>query len=251
MGTESPTGAPREISASFQAYVVEKVGELKDQISLIDRTAAGQIRDAMLSQLQIRFQCLTRKVNVPELRPAAAMGACLDGLFGKFAASSKIATSSALRTASAGLDLFRELCESRPVPDLADNPPMRMLVVDDEPLARRAITGALQMAFARPDGVESGEAALALAAVKEFDVVFMDVCMPGMDGFTACTGIHEVAANRATPVVFVTTEIGLGFLPASVPDRRLIDIAGLANQILAERAQSVVMTVSGVPLRLR
>jgi len=54
-----------------------------------------------------------------------------------------------------------------------------------------------------------------------------------------------------TPAVLVTTEIGLGFLPASVPDRRLINVAGLANQILAERAQTVVMTVSGVPLRLR
>jgi adenosylcobinamide kinase/adenosylcobinamide-phosphate guanylyltransferase len=68
-------------------------------------------------------------------------------------------------------------------------------------------------------------------------------------------GEVETLADRlyrsTIPVVLVTTEIGLGFLPASVPDRRLIDIAGLANQILAERAQSVVMTVSGVPLRLR
>jgi len=54
-----------------------------------------------------------------------------------------------------------------------------------------------------------------------------------------------------TPVVLVTTEIGLGFLPASVPDRRLINVAGLANQILAERAQTVVLLVSGVPFRLR
>jgi adenosylcobinamide kinase/adenosylcobinamide-phosphate guanylyltransferase len=57
--------------------------------------------------------------------------------------------------------------------------------------------------------------------------------------------------RSTTPIVLVTTEIGLGFLPASVPDRRLINIAGVANQILAERAQSVVMMVSGVPLRLR
>src|SRR3954468_3963650 len=57
--------------------------------------------------------------------------------------------------------------------------------------------------------------------------------------------------RSTTPFVVVTTEIGLGFLPASVPDRRLINIAGIANQILAERAQSVVMMVSGVPLRLR
>jgi adenosylcobinamide kinase/adenosylcobinamide-phosphate guanylyltransferase len=57
--------------------------------------------------------------------------------------------------------------------------------------------------------------------------------------------------RSTTPVVLVTTEIGLGFLPASVPDRRVVNVVGLANQILAERAQSVVMTVSGVPLRLR
>jgi adenosylcobinamide kinase/adenosylcobinamide-phosphate guanylyltransferase len=57
--------------------------------------------------------------------------------------------------------------------------------------------------------------------------------------------------RSTTPVVLVTTEIGLGVLPAGVPDRRLINIAGIANQILAERAQSVVMMVSGVPLRLR
>ena len=57
--------------------------------------------------------------------------------------------------------------------------------------------------------------------------------------------------RSSTPVVLVTTEIGLGFLPASVPDRRLINTAGLANQILAERAESVVMMVSGVALRLR
>jgi adenosylcobinamide kinase/adenosylcobinamide-phosphate guanylyltransferase len=54
-----------------------------------------------------------------------------------------------------------------------------------------------------------------------------------------------------TPVVLVTTEIGLGFLPSSVPDRRLINVAGMANQILAERAQSVVFLVSGIPQRLR
>jgi len=68
-------------------------------------------------------------------------------------------------------------------------------------------------------------------------------------------GEVEALADRLyrspTPAVVVTTEIGLGFLPANVPDRRLINIAGKANQILSERAESVVLMVSGVPLRLR
>ena len=57
--------------------------------------------------------------------------------------------------------------------------------------------------------------------------------------------------RSTTPIVLVTTEIGLGFLPNAVADRHFLNIAGLSNQILAERAQSVVMMVSGVPLRLR
>lgn len=65
----------------------------------------------------------------------------------------------------------------------------------------------------------------------------------------------ERLANRLyrckIPVVLVTTEVGLGFLPANVPDRRLVNVVGSANQILAERAQSVVFMVSGVAQRLR
>ncbi|MDB4979384.1 MAG: cobP, partial [Myxococcales bacterium] len=54
-----------------------------------------------------------------------------------------------------------------------------------------------------------------------------------------------------TPAVIVTTEVGLGFLPANVPDRRLIDVVGMANQILSERAGAATLLVSGIPLRLR
>jgi adenosylcobinamide kinase/adenosylcobinamide-phosphate guanylyltransferase len=52
------------------------------------------------------------------------------------------------------------------------------------------------------------------------------------------------------PVVAVTTEVGLGFVGDDA-NRRLVTAIGNANQILAERAQSVVFMVSGVAQRLR
>jgi adenosylcobinamide kinase/adenosylcobinamide-phosphate guanylyltransferase len=64
-------------------------------------------------------------------------------------------------------------------------------------------------------------------------------------------GLADRLYRSATPAVLVTTEIGLGFLPANIPDRRLINVAGQANQVLAERAQTVVFMVSGVAQRLR
>jgi adenosylcobinamide kinase/adenosylcobinamide-phosphate guanylyltransferase len=57
--------------------------------------------------------------------------------------------------------------------------------------------------------------------------------------------------RSATPAVVVTTEVGLGFLPATVPDRRLIDVVGMANQLLSDRAKAASLLVSGIPLRLR
>lgn len=57
--------------------------------------------------------------------------------------------------------------------------------------------------------------------------------------------------RSTTPAVIVTTEVGLGFLPANVPDRRLIDVVGMANQTLSDRASAAALLVSGIPLRLR
>jgi len=57
--------------------------------------------------------------------------------------------------------------------------------------------------------------------------------------------------RSTTPAVVVTTEVGLGFLPANVPDRRLVEVVGMANQILSERATAATLLVSGIALRLR
>src|SRR5205814_1065248 len=93
------------------------------------------------------------------------------------------------------------------------------LVVDDDPISLRAISGGLQVLFGRPDTAESGEAALVRAADKPFDLIFMDIQMPGMGGFRTCSEIHKTAANSQTPVVFVTGH-------ADVECRELATLAG-------------------------
>jgi DNA-binding response OmpR family regulator len=43
-----------------------------------------------------------------------------------------------------------------------------------------------------------------------YDVIFLDVEMPGMDGFEVCSRIRTTVANRTTPVVFVTRHSDFG-----------------------------------------
>ena len=132
------------------------------------------------------------------------MSVALEGLLRKMLQDSKHSTPSALVTLAAAVDLLNDLCVPGMKADLAINPPIHMLVVDDDLVARRALVGALQTAFNKPESAENGEAALALALEKPFDVIFLDVVMPGMDGFEVCSKIRDTVPNRATPVVFVT-----------------------------------------------
>ena len=85
----------------------------------------------------------------------------------------------------------------------ATRSPLRTLIVDDEPLARDCV----RLALARePDIAIVGECADGESAVESIDrlrpdLVFLDVQMPGMDGFDV---IRAVGPGRMPPVVFVT-----------------------------------------------
>ena len=82
-------------------------------------------------------------------------------------------------------------------------PDVRVLVVDDEPLSRRAL---LQLIAEHPDlrlvgECRDGHEALRALATIEPDLVFLDVQMPELDGFGV---VREWGVERMPPVIFVT-----------------------------------------------
>src|ERR1051325_679012 len=85
------------------------------------------------------------------------------------------------------------------------SPAVRILVVDDDAVTCRALCGAVQVVFEKPDVARDGDSAVLQAQQNPYDMIFMDVRMPGMDGFAACAKIRETSRNRETPVVFVTS----------------------------------------------
>ena len=80
---------------------------------------------------------------------------------------------------------------------------LKVLVVDDEPLARER----LKLLLGRQPQVESlsearnGREAVALIREQKPDLVFLDVQMPRTDGFAV---VHAIGAERMPPVIFVT-----------------------------------------------
>lgn len=82
----------------------------------------------------------------------------------------------------------------------------RALVVDDSRIIRTQVGGALEDANIEVAYADSGEEALERVADESFDIVFLDVIMPGMDGYEVCKTIKRDKARRHIPVVMLTSQ---------------------------------------------
>jgi len=79
------------------------------------------------------------------------------------------------------------------------------MAVDDDAVIRHALNAALKRVGARPDLAADGHEGARLAESKRYDLIFVDIEMPEMDGFELCCRIKNTALNPLTPVVFVTS----------------------------------------------
>lgn len=92
----------------------------------------------------------------------------------------------------------------------ADTDAVRVLVVDDSFPARQYMNlkiEALAAEAAMPvhiDMADSGERAIDLAHAHAYDLAFLDVVMPGMDGYEACRQLKAIAPMR---VVMLTGRV--------------------------------------------
>ncbi len=62
--------------------------------------------------------------------------------------------------------------------------------------------------------------------------------------------LESVSKSEAT-VIMVTNELGSGIVPENLLGRVFRDIAGRMNQYIAERCDEVLLTVCGLPLKLK
>ena len=78
------------------------------------------------------------------------------------------------------------------------------LVVDDSLPVRRQIELELASFVRRVDLAEDGERALKFIENRPYDIIFLDVVLPGMDGYAICRQIKRDKRTKKTPVIMLT-----------------------------------------------
>src|SRR5687767_6400151 len=76
-----------------------------------------------------------------------------------------------------------------------------ILIVDDEPGVRSALSGVLRDEGYNVDAVDSGEACLDRLSRRVFDVVVLDVWLPGMDGLATLARMRERQVDAQVVII--------------------------------------------------
>ncbi|MEM5452066.1 response regulator transcription factor [Paraburkholderia guartelaensis] len=84
---------------------------------------------------------------------------------------------------------------------------MRILLVEDDPMIGEAVQAALKDASYAADRVTDGALALTAFAAQRYDLILLDLGLPGRDGLDMLAGIR--ANGSAVPVIIITARDGL------------------------------------------
>jgi DNA-binding response OmpR family regulator len=194
----------KDLMASFLNGTAAAVSEMRKPLQEISKTV-DEARTPHIEALYRKVRAFASNAGVAGVPSLAKMGAATEALVKELLDKPKSITPSTLRTTAHALDFFNELAKPGLPADFSENPPIDILIVDDEVLSRRAIVYALEKAFMKVTAVEDGEAAMAKARATKFDLAFLDVHMPTLDGFQLCDKLRAEGPNKSTPVIFVTS----------------------------------------------
>ncbi|WP_051261280.1 PAS domain-containing hybrid sensor histidine kinase/response regulator [Desulfovibrio inopinatus] len=115
-------------------------------------------------------------------------------------------------------------------------PGSRILLVEDNPTNRLVAREVLEGAHLVVEDAEHGRAALEAVSQATYDVILMDIQMPGMDGFEATTRLRTLPELENTPIIAMTAHAMMG-------DRERCLAAGMDDYIAKPIDQTEMLAI--------
>ncbi len=188
----------------------ETLAKLRASYQNFTRTEREDLRRAALLQMHRQLRLLASGASALTLQKIARMSTALEGLLIELYTEPVKITPSVVRTVAHSIETLASLVDraANSKGEVIASP--NILVVDDEIISRETICSALGRAGFHAKSFDDPLAAQRLLEREHFDLIFLDVEMPGQTGLELCVKIRGMEPNRTTPIVFVTSHSDFG-----------------------------------------
>ncbi len=185
---------------------------------------------------------LSGSAGVAGLHFISYAAALLEALLREFCEKPEKLGDSTFRTIAQAIDLLLTMVQRNHDASPSDDSQISILAVDDDPISLRAVNYALRRAQLKGVMMDDPSVALKILELNPFDLIFLDLEMPGMNGFELCTRLRALPNHQKTPVVFLTTAANL--------ENRAQSILSGGNDFISKPFLAMELTVKALTLIL-
>ncbi len=122
----------------------------------------------------------------------------------------------------------------------------RILVIDDEEAIRKSFALSLEDSGYQVDGAESGEVGIDMEKKKPYDLIFLDLKMPGLNGVETLRELRKI--NKEVPIYIITAFYGEFFDQLRQAEKEAISFEVMKKPIGAEQITLVVKSILEGPI---
>ncbi|MGV3775004.1 MAG: response regulator [Verrucomicrobiales bacterium] len=194
-----------DLRKTFLDSLPQTMATIRLQLQALTKTDDLLQRTGIIFELYRKIHSLTSNSAMTGLKLVARISSALEAFMQELHKKPDHVNASVSRTIAQTVDLLGNLLkegENAPNPRL-DN--ATLLVVDDDLISRRAVVFALEKVEFKPISLDDPFAALKMLEENTFDIVFLDIDMPGMSGLELCQKIKMLPKHKTTPVIFISS----------------------------------------------
>ena len=200
---ESETAATKQ-RAAFLKEAAAMIPKIREHSMGYIKAPDSEASRAHLSGLHQRVHLLNTSATQADCARVVMLTNTLDALLSGIMDKPSTVTPSVLQTIAQAVDCLDGLLKNNDGYSVGPPFQAKVLVVDDDTVCNHVNVTSLKRVNFDAVGVKDPAAALSLLETTSFDLVVLDVNMPGMTGFDVCEKMRRLPHCKKTPVIFVT-----------------------------------------------
>lgn len=201
--TVDPHSGPQS-AEQFLEYAIADMPVLREHCLAFIKSPSTDNGRNHLSALRQRLSVLSAGAQKTDCARLALLANSWEALLAEIERKPAGISPSVLQTLAQAADCLRILLNNNAVSPMEPLSQARVLSVDDDEICNDVAVAALQRANMGADSVLDANAALEKLQANDYDLVLLDINMPGLTGFELCEKLRALPQHAKTPVIFVT-----------------------------------------------